>query len=106
MRSQVEKRCVLKDMRVDRERRGSIICPLPRNSKGPRRRTCQDESLDGTNAAGFKNSKSLTPERMKGMGDFSPSQILAVTMCIYFAPSRPLRIELLRWLSRSTLNPT
>ena len=82
MRSQVEKRCILKDMRVARERRESMICPLPGNSKGPRRRTCQDESLDGTNAAGFKNSKSLTPERMKGMGDFSPSQILAVTMCI------------------------
>ena len=87
MRSQVEKRCILKDMRVDRERRGSIIGPLPGNSKGPRRRTRQDESLDGTNAAGFKNSKSLSPERMKGMGDFSPSQILAVKRCISLPPS-------------------
>ena len=88
MCSQVEKRCVLKDMRVARERRGSIICPLPGNSKGPRRRTCQDESLDGADTAGFKNSKSLTPKRMKGMGDFSPSQILAVIMCISLPPSR------------------
>lgn len=87
MSSQIEKRCILKDIRGARGRRGSTICPLPGNSKGPRRRTCQDKSLDGTNAAGFKNSKSLTPERMKGMGDFSPTQFLAVTMCISLPPS-------------------
>jgi len=88
MRSQVEKRCVLKDRLVSRGRRESIVRPLPGNSKGPPGRTRQDESLDGTDLAGLKNLKPLASERVKGMGDFCPSQMLTMTMCCYLEPSR------------------
>jgi hypothetical protein len=94
MRSQIEKRCVLQDMLVARGRGGSIIRPLPGNSKGPPGRARQDEGLDGTDLAGLENLKPPASERVKGMGDFCPSQILTVTMCCYLEPSRRCWIDL------------
>ena len=87
MLSQVEKRCVLEDRLVARGRRGNIVRPLPGNSKGPPGRTRQDECLDGTDLAGLENLKTLASERVKGMGDFCPSQMLTVIMCFYLEPS-------------------
>ncbi len=65
-----------------------MVRPLPGDSKGPPGRTRQDESLDGTDLAGLENLKPLAFERVKGMGDFYPSQMLTVTMCCYLEPSR------------------
>jgi len=96
MRSQIEKRCVLEDMLVARGRRGSIVRPLPGNSKGPPGRTRQDECLDGTDLAGLENLKTLASEGVKGMGDFCPPQTFTVIMCCYLVPSRRLQTALPR----------
>jgi hypothetical protein len=85
----VEKRCVLKDALADIRGRWSLVRPLPGNGKGAPGRTSQDEGLDGADLAGFENLESLTPKGVKGMGDFCPSQMLAVTMCCYLPPSQP-----------------
>ena len=91
MRSQVEKRCVVKDDLINIGGRGSLVRPLPGNGKGPSGRTRQDEGLDGTDRTGFENLKSLTQKWVKGMGDFCPSQMLTVMMCCYLEPFRRSR---------------
>jgi hypothetical protein len=86
MRPQVEERCVVEDVLVTIHARGSSICPFAGNGKGPPGRSSQNEGLDGADFAGLENLKSLTTKRVKGMGDFRPSQILTVVMCCYLAP--------------------
>ena len=87
MRSQVEKRCVVKDDLINIRRGRSLVRPLHGNSKGPPGRTRQDEGFDGTDLAGFENLKSLTSEGVKGVGDLCPSRMLTVMLCCYLEPS-------------------
>ena len=63
--------------------RGSFVCPFLMDGKRSQTRASQQKRLDGTDAADFENLKPLTPEWVKGMGDFCPTQMLTVTMCFY-----------------------
>jgi len=63
--------------------RGSFIRPFLMDRKRSQTRPGQHERLDGTDAADSENLKPLAPERVKGMSDFHPTQMLTVTMCFY-----------------------
>jgi hypothetical protein len=60
----------------------SLVGPLTRNRKRTHRSSLKEQGIDSANSTGFKNRKTMTAQRMKGMGYLSVSQRGAAMMCI------------------------